>query len=316
MKIHHLNQQVDVNHPAITIGFFDGVHKGHRKVIDTLRREAQRHQVASAVVTFWPHPRWITGGGDKLKLLSTLAEKTRLIELCGVDHLIIIPFTPEFATLSAMDFLKQYIADKIKPGHLIIGYDHHFGNNREGDTGMLKKVAGEFKFILHTVNAADENEIAISSTKIRNLLLQGEVEKASLLLGRRYDFSSVVVKGLQIGREIGYPTANLHLEDNYKLLPADGVYLVIADFETRKEFGLLNIGKNPTIPEKKLTHTIELHILNVNENLYNQHIHVSFICRLRDEMLLYSKEALTRQIATDIENARQIIRQKQISLKP
>ena len=252
MKVYtNIEEFKDVKNPIVTTGTFDGVHLGHQKIISRLKDVAKKHQGETVLLTFYPHPRMVLFPEDnELKLLNTQQEKIQLLEKYGVDHLIIYPFTKEFSRLTSVEFVRNILVNSIHTKKLIIGYNHHFGRNREGSFEHLKEFGPIYGFEVEEIPAKDIDSIEISSTKIRNALLSGDVEMATTFLGHAYSLAGKVIKGYQKGRIIGYPTANIEVEDKYKLIPGDGVYAVKVEVRGKLYGGMLNIGNNPTIEGK------------------------------------------------------------------
>ena len=241
----------NIKNPVVTTGTFDGVHLGHQKIISRLIDVAKEEQGETVLLTFYPHPRMVLFPDDnELKLLNTQQEKIRLLEKYGIDHLIIHPFTKEFSRLTSVEFVRNILVNSIHTKRLVIGYNHHFGRNREGSFEHLKEFGPVYGFDVEEIPAKDIDHIEISSTKIRQALQAGEVEVAATYLGHTYSVSGKVVQGKQLGRTIGYPTANILMEDKYKLIPADGVYAVKVELNGVMYQGMLNVGNNPTIEGK------------------------------------------------------------------
>jgi len=249
MKIYEgLSQFENVPNPVVTSGTFDGVHLGHQKILQRIREIAKSINGETILLTFWPHPRLVLYPKEhNLRLLSTFEEKAKLLRQFGIDHLISIPFTREFSQLTSQEFIQSILVDKIKTKKLVIGYDHRFGKNREGSFEYLQQHSGEFGFDLEEISRQDVDEIGVSSTKIRNALESGDIITANNFLGRPYELNGLVIKGQQIGRSIGFPTANVHIPNSYKLIPKDGVYAVEASVNGSLYKAMLNIGNRPTV---------------------------------------------------------------------
>lgn len=303
MKIYH--QLADFHPPhysVVTSGTFDGVHLGHQKILGRLKELATRKQGETVLLTYWPHPRLILQPEDKsLRLLSTLSEKVKLLEELGVDHLIILPFTKELSQMSSEEFIREILVKKIQTKTLVIGYDHKFGKNREGSFEYLKSHSHLFGFDMEEISRQDVDDLAVSSTKIRKALALGDTYTASKYLGRPYVLSGQVVKGQQIGRSIGFPTANIQIVDNYKLLPRDGAYAVYAEVAGIHYKAILNIGDRPTVDGKKKT--IEAHLIDFDEDVYGQDLSIYFQEFLREEERFESLEALKNQLVIDRDRA-------------
>lgn len=307
MKVIELTDQFDKSSDAVaTIGTFDGIHIGHKTILERIVNEAKIRGGKSVLITFWPHPRFILNkDADKLKLLTTFNEKVDLIAALGVDYIIKIAFTPAFSNLSAEEFVKQVLIDKVGIKKLFIGYDHHFGNNREGNIDFLKTIAPKYDFEVVEIARQDIDDIGVSSTKIRNALDDGQIHLANALLGRNYSIKGTVIHGNKKGRLIGFPTANIDIPESYKLLPADGAYAIKATVGEKKYKGMLNIGFKPTVDGTK--RTIEAHLFNFEEEIYNQEITVEFVKALRKELKFDSIDQLKDQLLVDKENAIKIL---------
>jgi len=303
MKIY---QQLTDFHPphfsVVTSGTFDGVHLGHQKILRRLQELASSKQGETVLLTYWPHPRLILQPQDKsLRLLSTLSEKVKLLEEMGVDHLIILPFTEELSQMSSDDFIRSILVEKIHTKTLVIGYDHRFGKNREGSFEYLQSHSHHFGFAIEEISRQDVDDLGVSSTKIRTALAQGDISTANKYLGRPYDLSGQVVKGQQIGRSLGFPTANIQIADDYKLLPRDGAYAVHAEVNSIQYKAILNIGDRPTVDGEKKT--IEAHLIDFEGDLYGQELRVYFQEFLREEKKFESLDALKNQLVVDRERA-------------
>ena len=307
MKVYtHIEYFKDVKNPIVTTGTFDGVHLGHQKIISRLKDVAQKHEGETVLLTFYPHPRMVLFPDDnELKLLNTQEEKIQLLEQYGVDHLIIYPFTKEFSRLTSVEFVRNILVNSIHTKRLIIGYNHHFGRNREGSFEHLKEFGPIYGFDVEEIPAKDIDSIEISSTKIRKALQSGDVEMAASYLGHSFSVTGNVVKGNEKGRIIGYPTANIVVEDKYKLIPADGVYAVKAEVRGKLYGGMLNIGNNPTIEGKG--RSIEVNIFDFNETIYGEDATIFFIKRLRDELKFDGLDELKNALAIDKVNALKIL---------
>lgn len=296
----------NVKNPIVTTGTFDGVHLGHQKIISRLKDVAKQEQGETVLLTFYPHPRMVLFPDDnELKLLNTQEEKIKLLENYGIDHLIIYPFTKEFSRLTSVEFVRNILVNSIHTKRLVIGYNHHFGRNREGSFEHLKEFGPIYGFDVEEIPAKDIDSIEISSTKIRQALQSGDVETATAYLGHTYSLTGKVVKGQQLGRTIGYPTANISVEDKYKLIPADGVYAVKVEHNGKSFGGMLNIGNNPTIVGKG--RSIEVNIFDFTEDIYGDDATIYFIKRLRDELKFNGLDELKNALATDKLNALKIL---------
>jgi riboflavin kinase/FMN adenylyltransferase len=308
MIIHEGYGDLDLKHPVVTMGVFDGVHTGHKALIDFLVSRARNVGGEAVVVTFNPHPRLVLPGNrEGLSFLSTLDEKKRLLEEASVDHLIILKFDKDLSNLEAWDFIKQILVDKIGVKHFIIGYDHHFGKSRKGDFTIIRKCGEFYDFIVEQVSEVAVSGGAISSTAIRDALLSGRLGEANKWLGYDYSLSGTVVGGRKLGRSLGFPTANIEPDDSYKLIPAYGVYAVEVLLEQRKLRGMLSIGINPTVNNDPDSRSIEVHIFDFDEDLYNQKIRVIFRFRMRDEVKFVSMEQLSGQMKLDMKQALRLL---------
>ncbi len=296
----------NIKNPVVTTGTFDGVHLGHQKIISRLIDVAKEEQGETVLLTFYPHPRMVLFPDDnELKLLNTQQEKIRLLEKYGIDHLIIHPFTKEFSRLTSVEFVRNILVNSIHTKRLVIGYNHHFGRNREGSFEHLKEFGPVYGFDVEEIPAKDIDHIEISSTKIRQALQAGEVEVAATYLGHTYSVSGKVVQGKQLGRTIGYPTANILMEDKYKLIPADGVYAVKVELNGVMYQGMLNVGNNPTIEGKG--RSLEVNIFDFDQNIYGDEATIYFIERLRDEVKFSGLDQLKAALARDKINALKIL---------
>ena len=280
-------------------GFFDGVHKGHRKVLGTLCEIARREGKKSAVVTFWPHPRSVLQqGADNLRLLNSLEEKKELIKQAGVDEFFVLPFSREFSKLSSREFVAEYLRDKFAVSTLIIGYDHRMGHSSSETQEDFIKMAAEERVKVVRVSEFIEGDLTVSSTKIRNYLVSGELAKANDFLGYNYSLKGVVVSGKKLGRKIGFPTANLALYEPLTVIPGGGVYGVKVELLGKVYKGVCNIGTRPTVNATE-ERTIETHILDFNEDIYGLDMRVEFFFKIRDEVKFASLEELASQIEKD-----------------
>lgn len=313
--VHKINTQL-VLHPdisklpefrnaVITIGTFDGVHAGHRQILRQLKEEARRLNGETVIISFFPHPRKVVGKGDQLQLLNTQQEKIDLLTAEGIDHLVITPFTQDFAAQPAENYISDFLVGMFKPHTIIIGYDHKFGKNRLGDYKMLEDFAPRCNFIVKEISEKLLNEIAISSTRIRHALREGAVDTANELLGYSYFFSGTVVSGNKLGRTIGYPTANIEVENADKLIPGNGVYAVTVEIDNKTENGMMNIGVRPTIGESK--RTIEVNLFNFDKDIYGASVKVNLQAFLRPEVKFNGLDALKNQLAIDKENSLKVL---------
>lgn len=281
---------------ALSIGMFDGVHLGHQSIINQLNTIAKEKKIESAILTFWPHPRIIFNPEDDLKLLNTIEEKTYFLEKHGIQYLFLQEFDADFRNLMGEEFVKQILVEKLNVKYLIIGHDHTFGKNKSGDFTLLKKMAPEFGFEVHQVEAINFHEKNISSTQIRNALSAGNVKEANEMLGYVYSVSGKVIHGKKIGRTIGYPTANIDV-NSLKLLPKKGAYIVDVFVKKQHLKGMLSIGTNPTVAGNNLT--IEVYILDFNEDIYGEEISVNFREFLHEEIKFKNLEKLIERLDED-----------------
>lgn len=295
-----------IPNPVVTTGTFDGVHLGHQKIISRLKEIAKTENGETVLLTFYPHPRMVLFPDDnELKMLNTQQEKIALLEQYGIDHLIIYPFTKEFSRLTSVEFVRNILVNTIQTKRLVIGYNHHFGRNREGSFEHLKEYGPLYGFDVEEIPAKDIDSIEISSTKIRNALLSGDVKTANNYLGHNFSITGKVVGGKKLGRTIGYPTANIDINDKYKIIPADGVYAVNVIHDGKIFEGMLNIGNNPTVEGKG--RSIEVNIFNFDKEIYGDDATIIFIERLRDEVKFNGLEQLKEQLSKDKENAIQAL---------
>lgn len=298
-----------VKNPILTIGTFDGVHVGHQHIIRQMNEEASKVFGESTLLTFHPHPRWVVNNADEsMRLIQTLDEKLEKLEKVGLKNLIIQPFDKAFSHLSATSFIEDVLITKIKAHHLFIGYDHRFGNSREGNVDLLKKFSDKGFFSLTEISAVEINELNVSSTKIRDSLISGDITHANALLNSRYCITGVVEEGMKIGRTIDFPTANIGQIDPHKLLPKNGVYAGKVRFDNQTYNSVFNLGLRPTVNSKECQPKLEVHLLNFSGNLYGKSVCVSFEHRLRDEKKFGSIVALKHQIQLDESLARTLLR--------
>jgi riboflavin kinase/FMN adenylyltransferase len=300
MLIHSLDSNFNFKNPVVTIGTFDGVHKGHRAVISHLMEKARSINGESVVITFFPHPRQILSENIRPpSLLNTSDEKKTLLEKSGIDHLIIIDFDRELSMMEACDFVKDVLVKKIGAKHLIVGFNHHFGRRGDGDFNTIKQCAGRFKITVEMVEAISSDSGTISSSLIRDALIEGRLEDANTMLGYSYSLTGKIVAGRKIGREIGFPTANILPFDPEKLVPGNGVYAVEILIGKEEYKGVMNIGFNPTIRRDSSNRTIEVNIFNFENEVYGSEITIIFRYRLRGEIVFAGLDELAAQIAKD-----------------
>ena len=300
MKIFHsINEFHSDKKTIVTLGTFDGVHIGHTEILKKLTQNTHDGEFESTVLTFFPHPRTVLQGKSDLKLLNTINEKISLLGNIGIENLIIHPFDEKFAELSAEEFAKTILVDQLQVQKIIIGYDHRFGKNRTADINNLITFGTQYGFEVEQISAQEIDAISISSTKIRNALELGDIDLANQYLGYSYFLSGTVVKGKQLGRTIGFPTANIELDEDYKLVPKNGVYIVCAKIEDQLVNGMMNIGFNPTVEGKNKT--IEVHLFDFNSDLYNHKIKISIKYPIRSEQKFESIAVLKQQLIKDKE---------------
>lgn len=295
----------EIVNPVITIGTFDGVHLGHQKIISQLNKEAEAIGGESVLLTFYPHPRMVLyPESHGLKLIQTQVEKIEKLKRTGLDNIVIIPFTKKFSRMTALEFVRDILVHKMHVKRLVIGYDHQFGKNREGSIEFLKSISDTYGFEVDEIEAQEVDEVNISSTKIRNAIIEGDIELANKFLGEPFELSGRVVKGNQLGSELGFPTANLDIESELKLLPANGVYAVqvtLPDGSERK--GMMNLGKKPTVKDDDQV-SVEINLFDFDEKLYDQYLTVRLLSRVRSEEKFSSLEELREQIVKDEDTIR------------
>ena len=310
MKIFtNIAQVRSIPHAVVTIGTFDGVHIGHQAIFKKMKELAQSVGGETVVVTFSPHPRQVLNiDSTNLRFICTEEEKMNRFEQFGIDNVIIINFTKEFARTPSDEFIKDYIIERIHPAYIVVGYDHHFGKNRMGDFELLNDLGNKFGFKVEQIEAQDVDEVAVSSTKIRHALSIGDVASANRLLGYPYSVTAEVVRGNEIGRTIGFPTANLELPKEYRLINNAGVYTCLVDLNGKTYKAMANIGKRPTIGDRDDDNfIIEVNIFDFDQDIYGQHITVRFLDRIRDEVKFAGLEALKAQLSQDREKAKTML---------
>jgi riboflavin kinase/FMN adenylyltransferase len=308
LKIYNSIQEIPkINKPIVTIGTFDGVHQGHQKIINRLQKAKQETGGETFIFTFDPHPRQVLFPDQTdLKLLTLADEKLNLFEQMGIEHVLVFPFTTAFSKQSAHSYIKDILVDAIGVKRLIIGYDHHFGNNREGNINTLKSYASTYNFLVEEIPAHEIDNINVSSSKIRKALEEGDLETANSFLGYSYFISGKVVDGKKLGRTIGYPTANIFIENPAKLIPKIGVYAATANIDGIMHKGMMSIGYNPTTDnDNKIK--IELHIFNFDANIYGCNLTLQIKARLRNEEKFASLDELKKQLHADKEHALSVL---------
>jgi riboflavin kinase / FMN adenylyltransferase len=302
MKVYRSLQQLPVfTNAVVTIGTFDGVHLGHQQIIRQLCAEAKAKGGESVLISFYPHPRKIVQPERYIPELTTLEERIELLKQQGLDNLVVVPFNKEFSQQTAQQYIKNFLVDRFHPSLIIIGYDHKFGNNREGDYRLLEKMGEEYHYSVKEIPQQLRNEVIVSSTKIREAIAIGDVEKANQLLGYSYFFRGYVVEGNKLGRKLGYPTANLQIQDADKLVPANGVYAVQVQVEGEPGIlkGMMNIGTRPTVDGT--TKTVEVNLFDFEEDIYNRHLKVFVKYHLRNEVKFDGLDKLIEQLHKDKE---------------
>ena len=292
----------------VTIGTFDGVHFGHQKILEKLVSEATNAGKKSVLLTFFPHPRMVLQKDAKIELINTIDERANLLKKTGLDYLIIHPFSKEFSRTTALEFVRDTLVNTFNISKLIIGYDHHFGKNREGNIDQLTAYSHLYNFIVEEIPAQDIDDVSVSSTKVRLALASGNLKTANNYLGYNFMLNGVVVNGKKLGGQIGYPTANIDIKETYKLIPKTGVYVVKSSIEDKTVFGMMNIGNRPTVNGNH--QTIEVHFFDFNEDLYGKNITVELIYFLRDEHKFDSVDSLVLQLKEDENTAREYIKNK------
>ncbi|TBW29829.1 bifunctional riboflavin kinase/FAD synthetase [Gramella sp. KN1008] len=298
MKEHKgANSFISERQTVVTIGTFDGVHAGHRKIIERLVNSARANNLDSVVLTFFPHPRMVLQKESGIQLINTIEERKQLLEETGIDHLVIHPFTHQFSRLTALEFVRDILVTKLKAKKIIIGYDHRFGRNRTADINDLKNFGEEFGFEVEEISQQDVEQVAVSSTKIRNALLEGRVERANMYLQHPFTLTGTIVKGRGIGKDLGFPTANLELKEDYKLIPKNGVYVIRALIDGEMCYGMMNIGTNPTVGGKEKT--IESYFFDLDKDLYDKKLQIQLLVRIRDEKKFGSVKELKLAMRQD-----------------
>ncbi|WP_295674150.1 bifunctional riboflavin kinase/FAD synthetase [uncultured Mucilaginibacter sp.] len=299
MKIyHHIDEFVPLKNAVVTIGTFDGVHLGHRKIIAGIKELAESAGGETVLLTFFPHPRMILHPEDEsLKLINTMAEKAELLEALGIDHLIITPFSRDFSNQTAEEYIREVLVKKIGTKKIVIGYDHRFGKDRQGGLAELLQLGPVYGFDVVEIPEQDINEVAVSSTRVREALIKGDIALANTFLGYPFYITGTVVRGDQLGRQIGYPTANIVISETYKLIPSHGIFAARVKIDGKVYDGMAYIGSRPTI--NGLTRNIEVNIFDFDQDIYNRRIQMQFLNFVRDDMKFDSLEELKVQIAKD-----------------
>lgn len=299
--IHSISNFSSKNASYVTIGTFDGIHIGHQKILKDLISSAKENNRKSVLLTFFPHPRMVLQQNVSIELLNTIEEKSQLLEEMGLDYLIIHPFNKEFSRLTALDFVRDVLVNQLNTSKLIIGYDHHFGKNREGNIDQLREYSHLFDFKVEEIPAQDIDDVSVSSTKIRNALHSGHLKTANNYLGYHYMIHGTVVNGKKLGGKIGFPTANIDVAEDYKLIPKTGVYIIHSTIDGQNYKGMMNIGYRPTVDGNH--QTIEAHFFDFDGDLYGKFIKIEFLYFLREEQKFDSVEKLVLQLNKDKQNA-------------
>jgi len=308
MKVRFIDESFKLKRPVATIGIFDGVHKGHQFILDHLRKQAELHGGESVVVTLWPHPRIVLNKDmHGFKLLHTRDEKIRELERNRIDQLVFVPFNAEIASLSACDFVQQYLVERLGVEVLLLGYDNRFGKDRMGDPEGLRMYAEKNKFRIEKLPEFSSEQGRVNSTIIRESILKGDLVSAYQMLGYHYYLSGTIVEGNHVGRKIGFPTANIHPMDPYKLIPMNGVYAIRAELRGKLYKGMLNIGFRPTLDSASAVKTIEAHLFDVTGDFYEECVVIHFVKRVRDEMKFSGIEGLKEQLEKDKKTIQQIL---------
>lgn len=307
MKVYRSTEDLPkIKNAIVTQGTFDGVHAAHKIIINRLKELAHQHNGETVLITFDPHPRLVLHPDDlSLRLLQTMDEKIEALDKAGIDHLVIIPFTKAFSRLSSLQFIRDIIIEQIGTKILVIGYNHRFGKNREGSFQHLKEYSSLYGFEVVEIPEQDVEQVAVSSTRIRRALESGDIITANKYIGRCYSITGTVLHGNKLGRQIGFPTANIHISDKFKLIPSDGVYAVKVIVAKRKYNGMLNSGFRPTVNGN--THSIEVNIFDFNEDIYNQYITIEYVDKLREEIRFKNIASLKNQLEKDKLQATKIL---------
>ena len=290
----------------VTIGTFDGVHAGHRKIIERLVNSASANNLDSVVLTFFPHPRMVLQKESGIELINTIEERKQLLKETGIDHLVVHPFTHNFSRLTALEFVRDILVKKLKAKKIIIGYDHRFGRNRTADINDLRRFGEEFGFEVEEISQQDVEQVAVSSTKIRKALQDGRVERANMYLQHPFMLTGTIVRGKGIGKDLGFPTANLEIKEDYKLIPKNGVYVIRSFIDGETVYGMMNIGTNPTVGGKEKT--IESYFFDLDKDLYEKELQIEMLVRIRDEKKFDSVNDLKIAMKQDQAFSRQYLK--------
>ena len=294
---HSINDFQSTKKTILTLGTFDGVHIGHKKILERITQNTENGKYESLVLTFFPHPRMVLQEKSEIKLLNTIAEKSKLLEQTGIENLVIHPFNESFSRLTAEEFVHSILVDQFHIQKIIIGHDHRFGRNRTANIDDLIAFGAEYGFEVEQISAQEIQDVSVSSTKIRKALDEGNIALANEYLGYPYFLSGEVVKGKQLGRTIGFPTANIHIEEEYKKIPKNGVYIVKTFIDNKTVFGMMNIGFNPTVNGER--QTIEVNLFDFNADIYGQKLEISLLEYIREEQKFGSVDLLKEQLNRD-----------------
>nr|WP_294927379.1 bifunctional riboflavin kinase/FAD synthetase [uncultured Flavobacterium sp.] len=308
MKLFHsINDFQSARKTILTLGTFDGVHIGHKKILERLNQNTENGKYESLVLTFFPHPRMVLQEKSEIKLLNTIPEKSKLLEASGIENLVIHPFNENFSRLTAEEFVHSILVDQFHIHKIIIGHDHRFGRNRTANIDHLIAFGAEYGFEVEQISAQEIQDVSVSSTKIRKALQDGNMALANEYLGYAYFLTGEVVKGKQLGRTIGFPTANIQIEEDYKLIPKNGVYVVKTFISQKEVFGMMNIGFNPTVNGQK--QTIEVNLFDFDAEIYGQKLEISLLKYLREEQKFDSVDLLKEQLNLDKKTALEFVGQ-------
>ena len=306
MKIKTAADYKRIKNSVVTIGTFDGVHIGHQKIISRLVDIAKTNNLQALVLTFFPHPRMVVQKDSDIKLINTIDEKAAQLQELGVDHLVVKEFTKSFSRLTALEYVRDVLVNKLKVKHIIVGYDHHFGRNRTATIDDLIEFGKFYDFEVTQIDAQEIGDVAVSSTKIRTALHEGKMKIANQFLGYDFMLTGIVVKGKGLGSNLNFPTANIYIEESYKLIPKEGVYLVQSNLNGHQTYGMMNIGKNPTVSQDNKTH-IEVHFFDFDGDLYGKTLKIELLDHLRSEIKFPNIDALKEQLENDKSTAKQRI---------
>lgn len=306
MKIKTAADYKRIKDSVVTIGTFDGVHIGHQKIISRLVDIAKTNNLQALVLTFFPHPRMVVQKDSDIKLINTIDEKAAQLQELGVDHLVVKEFTKSFSRLTALEYVRDVLVNKLKVKHIIVGYDHHFGRNRTATIDDLIEFGKFYDFEVTQIDAQEIGDVAVSSTKIRTALHEGKMKIANQFLGYDFMLTGIVVKGKGLGSNLNFPTANIYIEESYKLIPKEGVYLVQSNLNGHQTYGMMNIGKNPTVSQDNKTH-IEVHFFDFDGDLYGKTLKIELLDHLRSEIKFPNIDALKEQLGNDKSTAKQRI---------